>query len=85
MHILDSLWWDYAAERLVVNHREEQQKHLNTAIELEDLFQKELSEEGREAYRSSLLESWSAQSYGECDAFVLGFRSGALLMLDILS
>ena len=85
MHILESLWWDYAAERLVANHRDEQQKHLNAAIELEDRFQKELSEAGREAYRNSILESWSAQSYGECDAFTLGFRSGALLMLDILS
>ncbi|MBE6969373.1 MAG: hypothetical protein E7442_04545 [Ruminococcaceae bacterium] len=85
MHILESLWWDYAAERLVEGHREEQQKHLNAAIELEDQFQKELSEAGREAYRKSLLESWNAQSYGECDAFVLGWRCGALLMLDILS
>ena len=86
MTILENLWFgNIAPADRKLKRGSEAKKLLEAAIANENIFTAELSAEGQRAYieYSKLISRISEIS--ECDAFGIGFRLGARLMLETLA
>lgn len=86
MTIIENLWEGNITPGVrSVAQDSEFQKLGAASVDCEDIFTAELSDEGKQAYEEYCDLIMKQADISERDAFVKGFRLGALLLLELLN
>ena len=85
MYILEDLWnGNVAPSERVIRPGSPYAELQKQMVAAEDVFRKELSSEGKQAYEDFCRKQAGMAEIAECDSFIRGVRFGVRFLLDVI-